>query len=177
VSIQERTPSSQDNYIMRIPYLGILLVLTMVLDFLQSRLLPLYLNIDWTLVFVFYIGWSSNPVKGSLAGTVFGIAQDFLLGVMLGLNGVFKTLIGYFSSYLGTILNPDLEGLLRFVLIAFISFVNNLTLYWFQHVLTNTRGAVPLWTVLSGAVLTGIAGDLLFRLLDRLQSRPKQFFS
>lgn len=176
MSRQAVNPGS-NNLFSRISILAVLLVLSLVLDFLQSRFLPIYLNLDWTLIFVFYIGWSTNPIKGSIAGTVFGIAQDFLLGVMLGLNGVIKTVIGYFSSYLSTILNPDLAGLMRFLLIALISFFNNLLLYRFQQVLTDVYGEVPVLTVLSGAILTGIAGDLLFRLLDRLQSNPKQFFS
>ncbi|MCK5795256.1 MAG: hypothetical protein KAH12_11155, partial [Anaerolineales bacterium] len=129
----------------------------------------------WTLVFVFYIGWSTNPIKGGFAGTVFGIAQDFLLGVMLGLNGAIKTIIGYSASYLSTILNPDLAGIIRFVLIAVISLLNNLILHKSQHILSNNSGEIPILMLLASSLLTGIAGDLLFRLLNRLKSNPKQF--
>ncbi len=160
---------------LRVPFLGILLLLSILLDLLQSRFLPLYLNLDWTLIFVFYIGWSTNSVKGSLAGTVFGIAQDFLLGVMLGLNGAIKTVIGYSSSYLSTILNPELEGILRFVLIALISMLNNFLVYESHYILSNVSGDMPILSLLSGSLLTGVAGDLLFRLLNRLQAGPKQF--
>ena len=160
---------------LRVPFLGILLLLSILLDLLQSRFLPLYLNLDWTLIFVFYIGWSTNSIKGSLAGTVFGIAQDFLLGVMLGLNGAIKTVIGYSSSYLSTILNPELEGILRFVLIALISMLNNFLVYESHYILSNVSGDMPILSLLSGSLLTGVAGDLLFRLLNRLQAGPKQF--
>ena len=160
---------------LKVPFLGILLLLSILLDLLQSRFLPLYLNLDWTLIFVFYIGWSTNFIKGSLAGTVFGIAQDFLLGVMLGLNGAIKTVVGYSSSYLSTILNPELEGILRFVLIALISMLNNLLVYKSHYILSNVSGEMPILSLLSGSLLTGVAGDLLFRLLNRLQAGPKQF--
>ena len=160
---------------LRVPFLGILLLLSILLDLLQSRFLPLYLNLDWTLIFVFYIGWSTNSVKGSLAGTVFGIAQDFLLGVMLGLNGAIKTVIGYSSSYLSTILNPELEGILRCVLIALMSMLNNFLVYESHYILSNVSGDMPILSLLSGSLLTGVAGDLLFRLLNRLQAGPKQF--
>ena len=161
---------------LRVPFLGVLLLLSLLLDFLQSRFLPLYLNLDWTLIFVFYIGWSTNSIKGGVSGTIFGIAQDFLLGVMMGLNGAIKTIIGFSASYLSTILNPDLEGLMRFFLIAIISLINNLLVYQSHHLLSNSPGAdMPFLTLLGGALLTGIAGDLLFRLLNRLQSGPRQF--
>ncbi len=172
------TPDRKDsiyNPNFRIPFLSILLLLSILLDFLQSRFLPLYLNLDWALIFVFYIGWSTNPIKGGIAGTVFGIVQDFLLGVMLGLNGGIKTIIGGVSSYLSTILNPDLAGIMRFVLIALISLLNNLLLHKSQHILSDTQGEIPILTLLISSLLTGIAGDLLFRLLGRLQSDPKQY--
>jgi len=44
------------NPYLRIPFLGILLLLSILLDFIQTRFLPIYLNLDWTLIFVFYIG-------------------------------------------------------------------------------------------------------------------------
>jgi rod shape-determining protein MreD len=172
------TAGRQDSILnpnLRIPFLGILLLLSILLDFLQCRFLPLYLNLDWTLIFVFYIGWSTNSIKGGFAGTVFGIAQDFLLGVMLGLNGAIKTIIGYSASYLSTILNPDLAGIMRFVLIAVISLLNNLILHKSQHILSNSSGEIPILMLLASSLLTGIAGDLLFRLLNRLKSDPKQF--
>ena len=163
------------NPYLRIPFLGILLLLSILLDFIQTRFLPIYLNLDWTLIFVFYIGWSTTPIRGAVSGTIFGIVQDFMLAVLLGINGAIKTVIGYLASYLSTILNPDLEGLMRFILIAGISFLNNLVLYESQHLLTNSSGEIPLLMLLSGSILTGIAGDLIFRLLNRLQASPKEF--
>lgn len=170
----DRIDSIYSPYL-RVPFLGVLLLLSLLLDFLQSRFLPLYLNLDWTLIFVFYIGWSTNSIKGSISGTIFGIAQDFLLGVMLGLNGAIKTVIGYLASYLSTILNPDLEGLMRFILIALISLLNNILVYQSHHLLSSIPAEIPFFTLLSGSLLTGIVGDLLFRLLDRLHSGSGQF--
>ncbi len=45
-----------------------------------------------------------------------------------------KTIVGYSASYLSTILNPDLAGIMRFVLIAIISLLNNLLLHKSQHI-------------------------------------------
>ncbi len=162
---------------LRISFLSVLLLLSILLDFLQSRFLPLYLNLDWTLIFVFYAGWSANAVRGAVTGTVFGITQDFLLGVMLGVNGAIKTVIGYLASYLSSILNPDLEGLMRFCLLGVVSFLNNLILYKSHLLLAGYQIETPVLSILAGAVLTGIAGDLVFRLLDRMRSSPKQFMS
>jgi rod shape-determining protein MreD len=170
----DRIDSLYSPYL-RVPFLGVLLLLSLLLDFLQSRFLPLYLNLDWTLIFVFYIGWSTNSIKGSISGTIFGITQDFLLGMMIGLNGAIKTIIGYAASYLSTILNPELEGMMRFFLIAIISFINNLLVYQSHNLLSNGPGDMPFLTILAGSLLTGIAGDLFFRILDRLQSGPKKF--
>ena len=91
------------------------------------------------------------------------------------MNGGIKTIIGGGSSYLSTILNPDLAGIMRFVLIALISLLNNLLLHKSRHILSETNGEIPILPLLISSLLTGIAGDLLFRLLGRLQSDPKQY--
>lgn len=161
---------------LRISFLAIIYMLAILLDFVQSRYLPLYLNLDWTLIFVFYIGWSTDAVRGAATGTVFGLTQDFLLGTLLGINGGIKTIIGYSASSLSTVLNPDLEGIMRFLLVAGITLVNNILIFKSQYMLSGFEGDIPLFNLLTGSLLTGIAADLLFRILDRIHSSPKQFF-
>ena len=160
---------------LKISFVAVIYLLSILFDFLQSRYLPLYLNLDWTLIFVFYIGWSTDAVKGAATGTVFGITQDFLLGTLLGINGGVKTLIGYSASYLSNVLNPDLEGILRFCLVAGVTFINNLLVFKSQYMLSGFAGEFPVLTLLASSLITGIAADLLFRILDRIHTSPKKF--
>lgn len=159
----------------RATFIAVLLGISILFDFLQTRLLSIYLHIDWPLIFVFYIGWSTNPLRGAVSGTIFGLVQDILLGVLWGINGTIKTLIGYFSAYLGNLLNPDLGGWVRMFLVSLISFINNYLLFESHHILFNPPGRTPFLVILSGALLTGIIGEFIFRLLDRIHSVPKQY--
>lgn len=58
--------------------------------------------IDLVLIVVVYVAIKSGPVTGVLAGTVAGIIQDALSGGILGIGGLAKTVVGFFSGLLGT---------------------------------------------------------------------------
>ena len=92
--------TSNDGVQRRIPPLEILvfLVVGLAVDLTQGALLPGYLRAEVLLVLVVYVGWSTTPLKGAVVGTIFGIVEDYLVGIPVGLNGLSLTLIGFFAS-------------------------------------------------------------------------------
>ena len=59
----------------------------------------LALYLDLPLVLVIYIGWYSRPAKAAICGSAFGLLADAFLRILLGLNGVSKTTIGFVTAY------------------------------------------------------------------------------
>ena len=96
---------------------------TAVAEIVFANYLPAALYLDVSLVLALYIGWNSSPAKGAISGFSFGLLQDAISGIYLGLNGLSKTLMGFGGAYLSKWLL--LEGLLaRCVLIGFLSAVS-----------------------------------------------------
>lgn len=58
--------------------------------------------VDLVLVVVVYVGLSSGPMTGMLAGTVAGLAQDALSGGIVGIGGLADTIVGFVAGLVGT---------------------------------------------------------------------------
>src|SRR4051794_16634908 len=57
---------------------------------------------DLPLIASVYYGFTfSNPIASVVFGSVMGLMQDSLSGVALGINGLSKTLIGFFAAKAG----------------------------------------------------------------------------
>jgi len=101
----------------------LLLAATAVAEIVFANYLPVALYLDLSLVLALYIGWNSSPAKGAVSGFAFGLLQDAISGIYLGLNGLSKTLMGFGGAYLSKWLL--LEGLpARCVLIGLLSVVD-----------------------------------------------------
>jgi rod shape-determining protein MreD len=59
-------------------------------------------TIDLVLIVVVYVAIKSGPVTGLLGGTIAGLIQDALSSGVLGIGGLAKTMVGFFSGLLGT---------------------------------------------------------------------------
>jgi rod shape-determining protein MreD len=73
--------------------------------------------IDLVLVAVVYIGLTSGPVSGMLAGSVAGLIQDQLSTGVLGIGGLAKSIVGFVVGALGQqfIVTAALPRLLMFI--------------------------------------------------------------
>jgi rod shape-determining protein MreD len=58
--------------------------------------------IDLVLVAVVYLGLSSGPATGLLAGTVGGLIQDALSSGIIGIGGLADTIVGFLAGLVGT---------------------------------------------------------------------------
>lgn len=58
--------------------------------------------VDLVLVVVTFVGLTSGPVLGLVAGTLGGIAQDALASGIVGLGGLADTTVGFLAGVVGT---------------------------------------------------------------------------
>jgi rod shape-determining protein MreD len=58
--------------------------------------------IDLVLVVVVYAALAGGPVTGLLTGTFAGLLQDALATNIVGIGGLAKTIVGFFSGIVGT---------------------------------------------------------------------------
>jgi rod shape-determining protein MreD len=151
-----------------------LLLLSAVVEVIQGRLLPPYLHSHLFLVVVLYVGWYSAPAKSAFCGTVFGIAEDYLVGIYLGMNGLSKTLFGFGATYFSRWMAAE-AGPARAVLIAVMTALDRWLVLGLLFLLGQGWRSVPLVNILGSALLTGVVGEVFFRLYDKIRFPPKDF--
>jgi rod shape-determining protein MreD len=131
--------------------------------FLGFLEMPLLITVYFALV-------RRNQISGLLVGAAIGLAQDSLSSHPLGLFGIIKTLVGYFSASVGVRIDVD-HPIIRLLLGTFF-FVFHQVLLW---LMTRALLGQPMlldWrrTAVEG-VLNGFVGVALFLFLDRLRQR------
>ena len=151
-----------------------LLALTAVTESLFANYLPVALYLDLPLIFTLYVGWYSSPPRGAGCGMGFGLLQDAISGIYLGLNGLTKTLMGFGASYLSKWLL--MEGLVaRGVLIGVLSLADDLMVVGIRALLGQTI-QLEIWLrILFGIPITGVAGGIFFFIYDRFKFPEKDF--
>lgn len=120
------------------------------------------------LVTVYFSLMRRSPVRGLLLGAAIGIVQDSLSRQPLGMFGIVKTLVGYFSASVSQRFAVD-SSAVRFVLALFFSFFHQM-LYWvlLRALLGQPGDFDPQREVLL-ALLNASVALPLFRLLDKLK--------
>jgi rod shape-determining protein MreD len=123
--------------------------------------------LDLVLVAVVYIGLTSGPVTGLLAGTVAGLAQDALSSGVLGIGGLAKTVVGFAAGVVGTQFIVA-ASLTRFVVFVAAT-VLHAALFMGLYVLLDLRVfPSPYATVATQAVGNGFIGVVGFHLTEWL---------
>ncbi len=151
-----------------------LLAATTVAEIIFANYLPAALYLDLSLVFVLYIGWNSSPSKGAVSGIAFGLLQDAISGIFLGLNGLSKTLMGFGGAYLSKWLL--LEGLVaRGILIGLLSAVDEGIVVGMRALLGQTIQQEVWLRILIQVPVTGIVGAVIFHFYDRIKFPEKDF--
>ncbi len=152
----------------------LLLAATTVAEVVFANYLPAALYLDLSLVLVLYIGWNSSPSKGAVSGIAFGLLQDAVSGIFLGLNGLSKTLMGFGGAYLSKWLL--LEGLVaRGVLIGLLSAVDEGIVVGMRALLGQTIQQEVWLRILIQVPVTGIVGAVIFHFYDRIKFPEKDF--
>lgn len=124
-----------------------------------------FLELPLLLAVYFPLMWR-RPIPGTLFGCMLGLFQDTLSHHPIGMFGIAKTLVGYFTSSVGIRFDVD-HWLVRFCLVFFF-FQFHRIFYW---VLSNSVLNMPLEldperTLISG-LLNAVVAVFLFNILDR----------
>ena len=153
----------------------ILLLLAGSFEILLGRALPeLRRFVDLPLILVLYLSMHSTAAKGAFWGTCFGLLSDLLVGTLLGLNGLSKTLIGYLVGVLRV--RAAAEGVLgRMLLLAAATALDTVLMIAILDLLGQpvTDGLVPFFTI--RICVAAVAGVFIFRGYDRIKFPPKDF--
>lgn len=129
--------------------------------------LAVYLDLP-LLVVIYWAINVRNAMSSSLLGALMGLAEDSLSHLALGVNGIAKTLIGYFNASLGAQVDADHAGM-RLLLVIVGFEVNRVVIYLFARFLLGTpvpwRGTPNLLAAICNAVLA----VALYRGFDRFR--------
>lgn len=121
------------------------------------------------LVAIYFALMSRRPVTGGLAGMVIGLLQDSLSHQPVGLFGIAKTLVGYFSASVSQ--RFDVENpMLRFLL-SFAFFLLHQALFWgLSRSLLGAALDPQIPQTVIYAFLNAVVAVPLFLILDRLRT-------
>ncbi|HEY7337489.1 MAG TPA: rod shape-determining protein MreD [Bryobacteraceae bacterium] len=121
------------------------------------------------LVTVYFALTRRSPVAGLLYGASVGLAQDSLSHHYLGMYGIVKTLVGYFTASVSQrfdVRNPGVRAILAFFFYFFHEFF-----YWVlgRGLLGQALDFDPVRTVVLAALNAAVAVPL-FHILDKLKA-------
>jgi len=105
---------------------------------------------------------------------IFGLTQDAVLGMYLGINGLVKTFFGFMGFYLDRWI-PLEQSALRPLVLMMLALLDNILLGGMLLLLRLGLEADFWFDAGIEAVVTGIIGTLIFRTYDRLKFPPKDF--
>jgi rod shape-determining protein MreD len=148
---------------------------------LLSLLIQVYLPLFQTLRFVsrielpllvtiYFALMRRSQLRGMAIGVALGLAQDSLFQQHLGMYGICKTLVGYFSASIG--LQFDVEHPFVRLVLCFIFYLFHQFFYWLlQRSLLDQPAVFQIETELILALINAIIGVALFHFLDKLRRR------
>ena len=153
----------------------ILILLAGSFEILFSRALPeLRRYFDLPLILVLYLSLHSTAAKGAFWGTCFGLLSDLLLGTLLGLNGLSKTLIGFLAGLLR--LRAAAEGVAgRMLWLGAAAALDTVLMIAILDLLGHPLPDSSLPFVALRSCLASVVGVFIFRGYDRIKFPPKNF--
>jgi rod shape-determining protein MreD len=148
---------------------------------LTALLIQIYLPLFQTLRFVakidlpllvtiYFALMSRSQIRGLTIGLILGLAQDSFSRFYIGMYGMCKTMVGYFSASVG--MQFDVEHSFVRILLCLVFYMFHQFLYWVlqravldQAVVFDVPGEMIL------AVVNALIGVALFHFLDKLRIR------
>jgi rod shape-determining protein MreD len=121
------------------------------------------------LVTIYFALMRRSQIEGLFIGAVIGLAQDSLtVKQFLGMNGIVKTLVGYFAASVG--LRIDVEHSVIRLLLTFFFYFFHQFLYWvLARGLLGRQIPFEIQRTLVLGLLNAVVGVTLFHFLDRLR--------
>jgi rod shape-determining protein MreD len=124
-------------------------------------------SFDLVLVGVVYASLSWGPVAGIWAGTLGGLMQDALVGDVIGLGGLAKTIAGFGAGVAGAqfiVARP----LARAGIVAVVTVAHRLIIVGLLAVTDQNWAGVPWTAILIETGLNAFAGLIAFQVTDLL---------
>jgi rod shape-determining protein MreD len=123
--------------------------------------------VDLVLVVVVYVGLTSGPVTGLLAGAAAGLAQDALSSGVIGIGGLAKTLIGFSTGIIGTQFIVS-QPIPRFVVFLAATALHAFVFIGLYELLDLRQFGTPYAAVAGQAVGNALVGVVAFQLTELL---------
>jgi rod shape-determining protein MreD len=123
--------------------------------------------VDLVLVAVVYVALTSGPGAGMIAGSLAGLAQDFLSSGVVGIGGLAKCVVGFVVGGVGQqfIVTAALPRLVMFIGATFA----HAAIFMGLYVLLGLRTFQAPWAgVLGQAVGNSIVGMVAFTIVESL---------
>jgi rod shape-determining protein MreD len=116
---------------------------------------------------VVYVALVSGSVSGLITGAAAGLAQDALVGTMIGVGGLAKTIIGFLAGVIGTqfiVARP----VPRFVVFFTATLVHAVIFMGLYTALNLRQFGAPLGATLAQALGNAVVGVVAFEFAELL---------
>jgi rod shape-determining protein MreD len=134
---------------------------------------PLLHYLELPLLVTIYLAVSRRSLQaGAVVGALIGLVQDALSYLPIGILGMVKTLVGYGAASVGVRLEAG-HVLVRFGLCTFLFLGHQILYATLRRALLGTPAGVAIPQMLLAAPANGLAGILLFQLLDKLKDKEE----
>ena len=122
------------------------------------------------LVTIYFAIMRRSQLGGLAIGVTLGLAQDSLFQQHIGMFGICKTLVGYFSASIGMQFDTE-HSLVRLVL-CFFFYLFHQFFYWIlERSLLDQPAVFAIRSELILALVNGVIGVIIFHFLDKLRRR------
>lgn len=130
--------------------------------------------LDLPLIVVVYLSLHSTAAKGAFWGTCFGLLSDLLMGTLVGLNGLSKTVIGFLTGLFR--LRATAEGVVgRMLLLLAAACLDTVLILAILDLLGQPLLGSSLSSTAIRGLLVSVVGVFFFRAYDRIKFPPKKF--
>jgi len=120
------------------------------------------------LVTIYFALMRRSQIRGLTIGLILGVAQDSFSRFYIGMYGLCKTMVGYFSASVG--LQFDVEHPFVRMLLCLVFYLFHQFLYWvLQRAVLDQAVAFDLLGEVFLAVMHALIGVALFHFLDKLR--------
>lgn len=125
--------------------------------------------LDLPLLVVVYWASATRRAGGAATlGAALGVAQDSLAHLALGVNGIAKTLIGYWGASIGARIDADHSGM-RLIIVFAAYELNRAILFGFERFLLGTPVPWRAGVTALAALVNAVLAVVLFRGMDKFR--------
>lgn len=150
------------------------LILVPLIAIVLQAYVPLYFHsfskLDLPLLVVIYFALARrSAAAGILGGALIGVAQDSLARDPIGLYAVSGTIVGFVAFLVSSRMEVESPGV-RFLLVFVLYYLHFFSLYSLSIALLGESMEISVGTTVAPSLVNGVAGMLVFNVLDRFRT-------